>query len=514
MNLLRDGFRARRSRRLWAASLMGALVLLLALASAGSAVPRVTVIGDSAQASFTFSPRAPALLGRGLDLRIEARPCRALSRPGCLGGTPESVLDLVGALGARLGDVVVVNVGYNDTRGVYDADATLQALRRGGVRAVVRMTLRESKAGYADTNATILDLGARAAQRGDQPIVLVADWNAYSATHPEWFLPDGVHLNSAGAMALAAFQREQVLAAFAQLGVSIDGRTTVTRMDFHRLPSPVRTMVAARGAMLVSGGTDVRARDERNGHARPGTLRLARAERLLGDGRAGWVAGAGGDLHQVRAEGRLRLGSRSEIGARRGTVRALARAGSHLWAHVRCGPIGPACPAGERLVSLAVDSLHGRSLPIRAGRVATLAGTARSLWVAVTGSAGRAHLERRDPRSGRVLWTLGVGRVPLALAAGRRHAWLLTRRGELLRLSEAGTVRRVAGGLAGLDARDDQLWVIRADHHTVMSLDPITGRARAQAISPVALSGRVLIGARHAWFLARSGRVLARVPHA
>ena len=87
------------------------------VASASAATPRVTVIGDSVEASFAFTPQAPRLLGRGLDLRLEARSCRSLSVPGCLGGSPESAVALASALGPRLGDVVVVHVGYNDWRG-------------------------------------------------------------------------------------------------------------------------------------------------------------------------------------------------------------------------------------------------------------------------------------------------------------------------------------------------------------------------------------------------------------
>ena len=35
-------------------------------------------------------------------------------------------------------------------------------------------------------------------------VAVLADWNALSSEHPEWFTPDQVHLEPAGAQALAA----------------------------------------------------------------------------------------------------------------------------------------------------------------------------------------------------------------------------------------------------------------------------------------------------------------------
>ncbi len=35
-------------------------------------------------------------------------------------------------------------------------------------------------------------------------VAVLADWNALSTPHPEWFTPDQVHLQPAGAQALAA----------------------------------------------------------------------------------------------------------------------------------------------------------------------------------------------------------------------------------------------------------------------------------------------------------------------
>lgn len=48
--------------------------------------------------------------------------------------------------------------------------------------------------------------------------VFVADWNAHSANHPEWFLPNDVHMTPAGKLHYAAFISSQ-----AQLRIASDG---------------------------------------------------------------------------------------------------------------------------------------------------------------------------------------------------------------------------------------------------------------------------------------------------
>ena len=45
--------------------------------------PRVTVIGDSVQASFSYVPKAVRRLGKGLDLRMDAKVCRRLVARSC-----------------------------------------------------------------------------------------------------------------------------------------------------------------------------------------------------------------------------------------------------------------------------------------------------------------------------------------------------------------------------------------------------------------------------------------------
>jgi hypothetical protein len=187
-------------------------VLLAAMAASASpsAKPRVTVVGDSITASFTYVPAATRLLGKGLDLRTDTAVCRRLVAASCAfqGSTPATALQVVGAQGRALGPVVVINVGYNDWVAVYDVDRVMRALRAAGVERVVWVTLREASSNatlYAQSNARI-----RAADRRWKSLV-VADWNAYSRGKP-WFRGDGLHLTSAGAMGLARLLRPLVVA--------------------------------------------------------------------------------------------------------------------------------------------------------------------------------------------------------------------------------------------------------------------------------------------------------------
>ena len=188
----------------------GLLAALLAAAGPATAAkqPRVTVIGDSVQASFDYVPKAVRRLSKGFDLRVDARVCRRLVTASCSyrGSTPQTALELVRSKGRALGAVVVMNVGYNEGSGAYDVNAVMRALRSARVEHVVWVTLREERSVYTPINASI-----RQADRRWKALT-VADWNAVSAGKP-WFGSDGLHLNSAGAFALSALLRQKVMAA-------------------------------------------------------------------------------------------------------------------------------------------------------------------------------------------------------------------------------------------------------------------------------------------------------------
>jgi hypothetical protein len=189
-----------------------AAAAVLACNSAATGRTQVTFVGDSVADALAYMPSAERTFSRGYDVRFDLRVCRRLATPGCPydGTTPSSALDVVYASGARLGPVLVVDVGYNDDpaqyrRGMDDLVETAGAL---GVKRIVWVTLRESQPLYRQTNTVIRSEAKRF------PIVVVADWNAWSAGKP-WFRPDGLHLTAAGATALAVWLRPYLVQAAA-----------------------------------------------------------------------------------------------------------------------------------------------------------------------------------------------------------------------------------------------------------------------------------------------------------
>ena len=179
--------------------------------SAPNPGPRVTIFGDSIADSLNYVPEAGAILADGVDLRLELAPCRKLVPIGCayMGGRPSSVLDIVkSSTLAELGNIVIVAVGYNDPANNYETDMAqvANALVDKGVGHMIWVTLREQTDDYRQINQVI------AAQAPRWPELRIADWKAASRGK-DWFNPDGLHLNAAGAVGLATLLRPYVLTA-------------------------------------------------------------------------------------------------------------------------------------------------------------------------------------------------------------------------------------------------------------------------------------------------------------
>jgi hypothetical protein len=172
---------------------------------------RATFVGDSVADAVAETPRARRAISRGLGhMTLDLAVCRRLVAASCTyqGRTPTSALEAVQGKGDDLGSVLVVDAGYNDGAEGYDdaIDQIVRTAKDHGVERVVWVTLREAGTYpeiYKVTNGVI----ARARQRWPQ--LRVADWNAYSAGK-DWFGSDGLHLSSAGAVALARFLRPYV----------------------------------------------------------------------------------------------------------------------------------------------------------------------------------------------------------------------------------------------------------------------------------------------------------------
>ncbi|HVC67120.1 MAG TPA: hypothetical protein VND44_05955 [Acidimicrobiales bacterium] len=96
-----------------------------------------------------------------------------------------------------LGNVLVVELGTNGAITPSDVDAMMQAAQ--GVHRVVFVNVNVPRYWAAGDNAVLAAGVARY-----PGLAVLADWNALSSPHPEWFTADQVHLDPAGAAALAA----------------------------------------------------------------------------------------------------------------------------------------------------------------------------------------------------------------------------------------------------------------------------------------------------------------------
>jgi hypothetical protein len=118
-----------------------------------------------------------------------------------------SLLGAIGifrSAGPALGDVVVLDLGYNDSpdpavfRGrIDDAMAALS-----GVDRVIWLNQHDWGPGRSGMNAEL----AAAASR--YPNLDVVDWNAEVGAHPEYVYADSIHLTPVGGPALAAVVRD------------------------------------------------------------------------------------------------------------------------------------------------------------------------------------------------------------------------------------------------------------------------------------------------------------------
>ncbi len=215
-------------------------------ARATAPAPRVTVVADSVGGALVWMGDARAILSRGIDLELEIATCRKLVDAGCAyqGGRPSSALDAIRTRETSLGRVVVVNVGYNDVAAGYGdgIDRVMRALQARQVERVVWVTLREQRPSYPAINDAI-----RAAARR-WPGLVVADWNAVSEAHDEWF-SDGVHMSVEGGEVYARFLRPLVLEACgASCGPNGDLLAVgTTKLVGARVGTPFAGRLQARG---------------------------------------------------------------------------------------------------------------------------------------------------------------------------------------------------------------------------------------------------------------------------
>src|SRR3954471_13873117 len=204
-----------------AALVVGAAAVVLPGPAASAVTPapavqKVSSIADPPLLGLTYTPSA----GRNSDARsvIAAKydifwgvaSCERLVAPSCGSNPPPPSLQQMQSHAGQLGQVLVIMGGYDDAEIGTGVDAIVAEAARQGVGTVLWLTYRtgdlsyQYAGNYVGFNAV---LRAKAQQYGS---LVLADWDAYSRDHPEWMTDDGVHVNSTGAFALAAFILDQV----------------------------------------------------------------------------------------------------------------------------------------------------------------------------------------------------------------------------------------------------------------------------------------------------------------
>jgi hypothetical protein len=154
-----------------------------------------------------------------------------------------SLLGTIGmfqSAGAALGDVVVLDLGYNDAAdpAVFQSriDGAMSAL--SGVKRVIWLNQHDWGPGRAGMNAELVAAATR------YPNLEVVDWNAEVAAHPDYVYADAIHLTPAGQTAMATLVREQ----FDRRGASATTTTTAPTTTTTTAPSTTSGTAAASAA--------------------------------------------------------------------------------------------------------------------------------------------------------------------------------------------------------------------------------------------------------------------------
>jgi hypothetical protein len=173
--------------------------------SAGTATSSTATTGSAANAGAVPTPAqvSGSVSAVGDSILLDIQPYLQTEVPGAridglVSRQFETGIGVVQAERATgtLGTVLVVELGTNGSVTASDFDAMMQAA--SGVKRVVFVNINVPRSWMAPDNAVLAAGVARY-----PGVAELADWNALSTGHPEWFTPDQVHLQPAGAQALA-----------------------------------------------------------------------------------------------------------------------------------------------------------------------------------------------------------------------------------------------------------------------------------------------------------------------
>jgi hypothetical protein len=185
-----------------------AVVVTAATAARATPGPGVYILGDSVTAG-AESALQQSLVPSYPGTIINAAVCRGLTT-SCPynGSTPTTGMAEIAANASHLGDVLVMELGYNDKPSASAIDAAMSALTAQDVPLVLWVGLSTlNRPDFAPVNDRLQAATAR------WPTLRVLDWDGTSKSHPSWFVPDdgvGVHLTKEGATAYAGWLKGQL----------------------------------------------------------------------------------------------------------------------------------------------------------------------------------------------------------------------------------------------------------------------------------------------------------------
>jgi hypothetical protein len=161
---------------------------------------------ETANPKHKVAPRPPLAIGDSsmlLALPALARVGYKANARGCR-AYPEGLRLLRDeARHHRLPHLVVIALGSDQSVTAGDINRALKIL--GPNRKLGLVTPRETGGGESNDAAVIRNAGAR-----DPGRIKVLDWVHYSAGHPSWFQPDGLHLTFSGAKAFARLLKKLI----------------------------------------------------------------------------------------------------------------------------------------------------------------------------------------------------------------------------------------------------------------------------------------------------------------
>lgn len=180
----------------------------VALAALGAVLASLSVV-PAARAQAPAAPLRVSMYGDSVLLGAKEELLAAFSDQQATVDAAEDrsllgATSILQAAGPALGDVVVLDFGYNDSsdptvfRGRIDAAMAAMA----GVRHVIWVNQHDWGPGRADMNAEL------AAAQSRYPNLDVVDWNTEVAAHPDYVYADQIHLTPAGQPAFAALVRQ------------------------------------------------------------------------------------------------------------------------------------------------------------------------------------------------------------------------------------------------------------------------------------------------------------------